>query len=79
MGVLHSTHPMQQVFLKWISQAPSGVDAVIHAWHVLPTFLTFDNFHIQYILIGKGPSFITLFNACCTRRIIIGTRTTYEQ
>jgi hypothetical protein len=41
MGVLHSTHPMQQPSSKWISQASSGV----HAWHVVPTFLTFDNPH----------------------------------
>jgi hypothetical protein len=45
MGVLHSTHPMQQASSKWISQAPSGVDAVIHAWYVLSIFLTFDNPH----------------------------------
>jgi hypothetical protein len=45
MGVLHSTHPMQQASSKWISQASSGVDAVVHAWHVVPTFLTFDNPH----------------------------------
>jgi hypothetical protein len=76
MGVLHSTHPMQQASSKWISQAPSGVDAVIHAWHVLSTFLTLK---IQYILIVEGPSFIMLFNACCIRRIIISTHTTYEQ
>ncbi len=41
MGVLHSTHPMQQASSKWISQASS----VVHAWHVVPTFLTFDNPH----------------------------------
>jgi hypothetical protein len=34
---------MQQASSKWIAQAPFGVDAVIHAWHVLSTFLTFDN------------------------------------
>jgi hypothetical protein len=28
MGVLHSTHPMQQSFSKWNSQASSAVDAV---------------------------------------------------
>jgi hypothetical protein len=26
-------------------QACSGVDAVVHAWHVVPTFLTFDDPH----------------------------------
>jgi len=31
MGVLHSTHPMQQASSKWFSQASSGVDAVVHA------------------------------------------------
>jgi hypothetical protein len=37
-GVLHSTHPMQQASSKWISRPLSGVDALIHAWHVVPTF-----------------------------------------
>jgi uncharacterized membrane protein len=46
MGVLHSTHPMQQSFSKWNSQASSAVDAVVHAWHVVPTFLTLYNAHI---------------------------------
>jgi hypothetical protein len=45
MGVLHSTHPMQQSFSKWNSQASSAVDAVVHAWHVVPTFLTLYNAH----------------------------------
>jgi hypothetical protein len=31
MGVLHSTHPMQQASSKWFSQASSGVDAFVHA------------------------------------------------
>jgi len=26
-------------------QAFYGVDAIVHAWHVVPTFLTFDNPH----------------------------------
>jgi uncharacterized membrane protein len=46
MGVLHSTHPMQQSFSKWNSQASSAVDAVVHAWHVVPTFLTLYDAHI---------------------------------
>jgi hypothetical protein len=46
MGVLHSTHPMEQSFSKWNSQASSAVDAVLHAWHVVPTFLTLYNAHI---------------------------------
>jgi len=45
MGVLHSRHPMQQAPSKWFSQASSGVDAVVHAWHVVWTFLTFDDPH----------------------------------
>jgi hypothetical protein len=45
MGVLHSTHPMKQASSKWISQAFSGVDAVVHAWDVVSTFSTFDNLH----------------------------------
>jgi hypothetical protein len=34
---------MQQASSKWISQASSVVHAVIHASHVVLTFLTFDN------------------------------------
>jgi len=45
MGVLHSTHPTQQASSKWFSQAFSGVDAVVHAWHVVLTFLTSDDPH----------------------------------
>ncbi len=36
-------NPMQQASSKWISQASSVVHAVIHASHVVLTFLTFDN------------------------------------
>jgi hypothetical protein len=43
MGVLHFTHPMQQASSKWFSQASSDIDAVVHTWHVVPTFLTFDD------------------------------------
>jgi len=45
MRVLHSTHPMLQAGSKWFSEASCGVDAVVHAWHVVPTFLTFDDSH----------------------------------
>jgi len=45
MGVLNSTHPMEQASSKWFSQASSGVDAVVHAWHVVTTFVTVDNPH----------------------------------
>jgi hypothetical protein len=34
---------MQQASSIWFSQASSGVDAVVHAWHVVPTFVTFDD------------------------------------
>ncbi len=45
IGVLQSTHPMKQASSKWIFQVSSGADAVGHAWYVLSTFLTFNNFH----------------------------------
>jgi hypothetical protein len=56
MGVLHSTYPMHQASSKWISQALSGVDAAIHAWHVdvLPTFLTSDNSHNSIYFDWRG-------------------------
>jgi len=44
-GVLQSTHLMKQASSKWISQVSSDIDAGDHAWHVMSTFLTFDNSH----------------------------------
>jgi hypothetical protein len=50
MGVLHSTHAMQQASKKWFSQVSSGVDAVVHARHAVRSFLSFDDPHNSVFL-----------------------------
>jgi len=45
MGLLHSTHAMQQASKKWFSQASSSIDAIVHGPHAVQTFLTFDDPH----------------------------------
>jgi uncharacterized membrane protein len=41
-----SSRALSKIRAKWNSQASSAVDAVVHAWHVVPTFLTLYNAHI---------------------------------